>query len=201
MFFLYKGISLVIQPRSFYARDTVEVARDVLGKKLIRVLAGQQLEAIIVETEAYRHADDPASHAYRGKTKRTEVMFGPVGHAYVYFIYGNWYCLNVVARDHDQPAGAVLIRAVEPLTGIAFMQKKRNTQSLTLLTNGPGKLTQALQITKRQNGIDMTKKGQLYITDTGKQDLQIAKTGRIGISQARDMHWRFYIQGNPWVSR
>ncbi len=146
--------------RSFYQRDTVTVAQDLLGKLLVRELNGQVLLGIIVETEAYTF-DDPASHTYCGKTARNAPMFGDVGHAYVYFIYGNHFCFNIVAKENDMPAGAVLIRALEPMNGIALMHKHRKKHNVRILTNGPGKLAQALHITKQHSGLDITQKGQL----------------------------------------
>ena len=159
------------------------------------------LSGIIVETEAY-YAHDPASHAYRGKTSANEALFGPVGHAYIYFIYGNHYCLNFVAHAKEIAAGGVLIRALEPVDGIVYMQKFRETAVLKNLTNGPGKLTQALQITKNVYGIDVTKKGQLYVMDgieVSQKNICYAK--RIGISKAQEKKWRFYICDNPFVSK
>ena len=179
---------------SFYARNTVTVARDLLGKQLICTLNNQTITGLIIETEAYRAHDDPASHAYRGQTKRTQLMFGAPGHAYVYFIYGVWYCLNVTARALDQKAGAVLIRAVEPIDGIACMQQRRNTTQIDNLTNGPGKLAQAFGLTTQNNGIDMTCNMDLYICDVGMQCPIIRETPRIGIKTGQDKLWRFCIK-------
>ncbi|MHA1675849.1 MAG: DNA-3-methyladenine glycosylase, partial [Candidatus Njordarchaeales archaeon] len=129
--------------RNFYERYTVDVARDLLGKVLVRVLSSEQILAgIIVETEAYRGQDDPASHAYGRKTPRNAIMYGKPGYSYVYFIYGMYHCLNVVTEPEGVPA-AVLIRAVEPIFGIELMKKYRNTDKISNLTNGPGKLCQA----------------------------------------------------------
>lgn len=182
----------IIDP-SFYKRDTIEVAQDLLGKTLIRYYNGLYLTGIITETEAYRCSDDPASHAYRGKTERNAAMFGPVGYAYIYFIYGVHFCLNVVARSQELQAGAVLIRSIMPTQGISFMQEVR--KKVTNLTNGPGKLAQALCITRKQNGIDMTQQGELFIIDTGfvVNEENYISTPRIGLSVAQDSLWRFYI--------
>ncbi len=185
--------------RRFYARDTVKVARDLLGKILVRRINNHRLSGMIVETEAYRSSDDPASHSYRGMTDRNRVMFGEVGYSYVYFTYGMYYCLNIVAKDADTRAGAVLIRALEPLEGIDIMKKNR-MKELYNLTNGPGKLTQALMIDKSLNGIDVTKEGALYIINGYKID-EIEVTPRIGIKTALDKYWRFYIKGNRFVSK
>jgi len=141
--------TLKILPRSFYAKDTVKVAKDLLGKKLIRKIGNRTISGIITETEAYRYKDDPASHAHRNQTERNKAMFGEVGRAYVYFTYGMYYCVNAVAKSNSVRAGAVLIRSLEPREGINFMNIKRKTKSNSNLTNGPAKLTQALNITKK----------------------------------------------------
>src|SRR5581483_6912985 len=141
------SIDTKLVPRSFYQRYTVDVARDLLGKVLISRVGGFMVGGIITETEAYCF-DDAACHAFRGKTERNKALFGPVGHSYVYFIYGNHFCCNVVARLPDSPAGGVLIRALQPLYGIEVMQQRRHLKAITLLANGPGKLTQALGITR-----------------------------------------------------
>jgi len=191
-----------IVEREFYNRDTIAVAKDLLGKILVRIVNGRILSGMIVESEAYRSTDDPASHSYRGKTERNSVMFGEVGHAYVYFTYGNHYCLNIVAKDNDTPAGAVLIRAIEPMDGMSLMQKYRDTKDLYNLTSGPGRLTRALKISKEQNGVDVTKKGELYVLN-GKDisESQIVAASRIGIRVALDKQWRFLIADNKFVSR
>ena len=187
-----------ILPRDFYQRDAVTVARELIGKKLIRHVDGQELSGIIVEVEAYKYKDDPASHAYRGKTPRNEPMFGTVGCAYVYFIYGNHFCLNIVARAKGVEAGAVLIRGIEPVQNpenITAMKKNRNKDDIKILCNGPGKLTQAFCINKTHNFCDMTKAGELYVCD-GVQvdDDYIMDTPRIGISLAQDKLWRFCLK-------
>ncbi len=188
--------------KEFYKRHTVDVAKDLLGKTLVRVTNGNVLSGTIVESEAYGSADDPASHSYRGKTERNGVMFGEAGHAYVYFTYGNHYCLNIVAKEDAAPAGAVLIRAIEPKEGVSFMRRYRKTSDLYNLTSGPGKLTQALKVTKRQNGVDVTKKEELYVVN-GKHIKESEKvaTSRIGIRVALDKPWRFLIAENGFVSR
>lgn len=188
--------------REFYNRNTIVVAKDLLGKILVRVVGDKILSGIIVESEAYRSIDDPASHSYKGKTERNNVMFGEVGHAYVYFTYGIHYCLNIVAKEHSIPAGAILIRAIEPIEGIEQMQKFRKTNDLYNLTNGPGKLTKALNVTKKQNGIDVVKKDEVYILHGREIDnSSIIATSRIGISTALDKQWRFLITSNKFVSR
>ena len=177
-------------PREFYNKDTVIVARNILGKRIIRKIKGTVMTGIIVETEAYRHTDDPASHAFANKTERNKAMFEEVGHAYVYFTYGMHYCFNVVARHPKSKAGAVLIRAIEPEKGIKRIQKNRGTTNLKNLTNGPAKLTQALEITKDCYGTDLTKDSKLYIED-GVNPRKIYESPRIGIKKATDKLWNF----------
>jgi DNA-3-methyladenine glycosylase len=184
----------------FYARDTVEVAKDLLGKKIIRQFNGVRLSGIIVETEAYR-SDDPACHAYRGKTERNKALFGPVGHSYVYFIYGNHFCLNLVSRDCTKPSGGVLIRALQPVDGIETMMCNRADRPYAQLTNGPGKLAQALGITKADNHHNLSQEGPLFVVESDTEILDPIVAGpRIGISAAQEHPWRFYYPNNPWVS-
>ena len=190
-------------PRRFYNRDTLIVAPELLGKLLVRRESSGLLVGKIVETEAYRGVDDPASHSHRGKTPRNAVMFGAPGIAYVYFTYGNHYCLNAVTEDEGTPA-AVLIRAVEPLEGVDLMMRNRGVEKLTEVGSGPGKLTKALQITREQNGCDLTDPASdLKIcepSEAGKV-FETVRTTRIGIRLAQDKLWRFYVKGNPHVSR
>ena len=174
----------------------MDVARDLLGK----VLVHGGVSARIVETEAYLGLTDEASHAWRGRTPRTEVIFGPPGHAYVYLIYGVYDCLNVVSEPEGSP-GCVLIRAAEPLTGIAAMRRRRAAERLEDLANGPGKLTRALGITLRHNGADLTR-GSFTIRDPGRAEpFEIAVSPRIGITRAVDWPLRFFVAGNRFVSR
>lgn len=147
--------------RRFYAKDTLIVAKNLLGKLLVRRLGGKLLIGKIVEVEAYKGFEDPASHAYKGKTSRNKVMFGKAGHAYIYFTYGNHYLLNVTTEKVGIP-GAVLIRALEPLAGLEVMLKLRGVGNVNNLTNGPGKLTKALNITGELNGLDLTRRGELF---------------------------------------
>jgi len=137
--------------------DTKQVAKALLGKTLVRKIGTQVLSGVITETEAYKGKNDPASHASRKKTERNKIMFGEVGVAYVYFTYGMHYCFNVVAKKENDKAGAVLIRAIQPQQGINHMIKNRKTDIISNLTNGPGKLTQAMQITLKQYNHDLTK--------------------------------------------
>jgi len=190
-----------ILDRNFYMRDTEVVARALLGKLLVHYIDDHMLSGLIVETEAYRADDDPASHACRGKTTRNIPMFGPVGYSYVYFIYGNHFCFNIVAKAKNQSAGAVLIRALEPIKGIEVMQKHRNQTNLSNLTNGPGKLTQALNISKEQNALDLTTQGKLYVVDYDTKSHVIETSCRVGIRVGTEKKWRFYCKGNVNVSK
>jgi len=185
---------LNILPREFYLKDTVTVAKNLLGKRIVRKISRYEVSGIITETEAYRHKDDPASHAFRKITERNRAMFGDVGMAYVYFTYGMYFCFNVVARHPKIEAGAVLIRAIEPEKGINVMQKNRKITNLKSLTNGPAKLTQALEITKEHYGTDLTKHSKLFITDGIKKPEKISASPRIGIKEATDKLWNFKIQ-------
>ena len=182
-----------ILPRKFYQKDTVIVAKRLLGKKLVRKIGNYEISGIITETEAYRHNDDPASHAYRKITDRNKVMFGGVGISYVYFTYGMHYCFNIVAKKSKVPAGAVLIRAIQPEKGIKKMQENRNLKNLKNLTNGPAKLTQALKITKKHYGIDLTKKSEIYITE-GEKVKKIIESPRIGIKNGKEFLWNFKVE-------
>jgi len=184
---------LTILHREFYSKDTVTVAKNLLGKRLVRKIGSVEISGIITETEAYRHKDDPASHAYRKITERNKVMFGDVGFAYVYFTYGMHFCFNVVAKNSKTAAGAVLIRAIKPEKGIEIMQENRGDVNLKNLTNGPAKLAQALAITKEQYGVDLTKKSKLYISD-GIKPAKINTSTRIGIRNATNKLWNFKIE-------
>jgi DNA-3-methyladenine glycosylase len=187
--------------RAFYEQPTVEVARQLLGKYLVRIGAAGVRAGMILETEAYVGPDDKASHASRGRTPRTSVMFGPAGFAYVYLVYGMHHCLNVVTEQEGYPA-AVLIRAVEPSEGMALMQKERPAPDVRRLTNGPGKLCQAFGIDRRLNGLDMCGEA-LFVEDRDTRLVDIVVTTRVGVDYAgpwKDKPWRFYIAGHPGVS-
>ena len=193
-----KWYSSTIPNQKFYCRSTELVAKDLLGKKLVRIINKSKdqtyrLSGLIVETEAYGFNEDPASHAYRGLTPRNRSMFGEAGHAYVYFTYGNYYCVNVSARSSEVKAGAVLIRALQPLEGIHIMKILRNTDDELALSSGPGKLTQALSIDKSLDGQDMTNaRTQLHI-EYGIKPQRIISCSRIGIREAREKKWRFIL--------
>jgi len=179
-----------ILPRKFYSRDTVQVAKDLLGKTLVRKIGKQKLTGIIIETEAYKGKNDPASHASKKKTERNKVMFGQVGWSYVYFTYGMHYCFNVVAKKDGEESGAVLIRSVQPRLGIGTMIKNRKIDLISNLVNGPAKLTQAMQITKKQYHVDLTKDSGLFIMD-GIKPAKILAKPRIGITLGADKLWNF----------
>ena len=186
-----------VLPRSFYARGTVEVARECLGKVIVHgATAGR-----IVEVEAYLGLDDLAAHSSRGITERTRVLFGPPGHAYVYFIYGMYDCLNFVAEEEGTPGG-ILIRAVEPLSGLAIMQRRRpKARRVEDFASGPGKLALALGITRELNGADLVE-GPIRVRQLRDEPRFATGCGpRIGITKCADLPLRFWVNGNRFVSR
>ncbi len=185
-------------PRGFFARGTLQVARDLLGHLLVHETPEGRVAGRIVEVEAYRGPRDPASHAYR-RTPRSAIMWGPPGVAYVYFSYGNHYCVNVVTEPAGR-AGAVLLRALEPVEGIQLMRRRRGTDDWRLLASGPGRLTQAMGITSAHNGADLTRP-PLYLARGRSGPVPVARSPRIGIRVATDRLWRYYIPGHPCVSR
>jgi len=189
---------------SFYLRPTLTVAKDLLGKILIRKVRGKIISGMIVETEGYLGEKDPASHAYRGKTKRNEVMFGRGGHLYVYFTYGMHYCSNVVTEEGGK-ARAVLLRAVEPLSGIGIMEKNRGPKfdesGPVKLTNGPAKLCEAFGFGRETNGADLLGSEVYIAVGSPVPRNRIVTTTRIGVNNGREKKWRFYISGNKYVSR
>jgi DNA-3-methyladenine glycosylase len=193
----------VALPVEFFDRDPRRVARELLGKLVVRRLGGQVLIARVVETEAYLGKNDPAAHSSSGRTARNEVIFGPPGYAYVYFIYGNHYCLNVSCLP-DGEAGGVLFRAVEPVAGVAAMAKARcmDESAGYRLTNGPGKLTEALGITRAENGLNLADATQaLYLGEDDFPRPKITTTTRIGITKAAELKLRYLIAHNPYVSK
>jgi DNA-3-methyladenine glycosylase len=182
----------------------VEVAKDLVGMRLTRIVACdgtvRRLSGKIVETEAYGGSDDLASHARMGPTARNRVMFGQVGRAYVYFTYGTHFCINVSARSPDRPAGAVLIRALEPIEGIDLMKTNRSRQDVRHIASGPGKLTQALQVDAALNGADLTSsKSEIYI-EVGMRPEKVVATPRIGIRKAVEKKWRFIDPSSNFTS-
>jgi DNA-3-methyladenine glycosylase len=192
-------------PRSFYAHDSLEVARRLLGKRLVHRLAdGTRLSGVIVETEAYLGVIDKGAHTFNGRrTQRTEAMYGEPGLSYVYFIYGMYHCLNVVTTAKDVPEAA-LIRAVDPREGLEHMRARLPHASAHHLANGPGKLCRALEITRAHNALDLTTSHVLWIEDDGAiSDGEIVDGPRIGIAYAEDAaHWplRFGLRGHPALS-
>lgn len=190
--------------REFYKRDAVTVAKELLGKILVKEKDGILFKGRITETEAYMGAVDKASHSYGNrKTKRTEVMYKEGGYAYVFLIYGMYECFNVTAAEEGNPE-AVLIRAVEPVENIELMREIRKTKKDRDISNGPGKLTKALGILREDNGIDITEGKNIWIEDDGYKVGKITKTTRIGIDYAEedaDKPWRFYITDNLYVSK
>ncbi|MBZ5521862.1 MAG: DNA-3-methyladenine glycosylase [Acidobacteriia bacterium] len=195
--------------RSFFNRDPRKVARELLGKLIVRKHGRKAIAGRIVEVEAYLGENDLAAHAAAGRTARNEVLFGPPGHAYVYFIYGMYFCLNISCLPDGDP-GCVLIRALEPVTGLEQMAEARGLEdfdfghlaNLRRLTSGPGKLCDALEITrKRDNRKDLlAADSDLQVLDDGYQTGRIAVTPRIGISKSAEMALRYFVAGSPFVS-
>ena len=196
--------------RGFFDRDPRVVARELLGKLIVRAEKEKRIAGRIVEVEAYLGEDDLAAHAAAGQTERNSVLFGPPGHAYVYFIYGVHHCLNISCLP-DRQAGCILVRALEPVSGLAEMAKARKLRDLELiarsdlrkLSSGPGRLCEALGITReRDNGKDMVSaKSDLQVMDDGYNVKEIAVTPRIGITKSIEMPLRYLIAGNEFVSR
>lgn len=195
--------------RAFFERETVIVARDLLGRMLVHDIDGQRVAGRIVETEAYTGWADSASHAHRGETARNQVMFGLAGISYIYLIYGNYWLLNVIAKPHgaDYPA-AVLIRALEPVEGLEIMATHRPGRPIRKWTNGPGRLTLALGIDQLLNHQDMVDPHSALYFETGASvpDGEVQTSPRVGLGKAvaepwRSQPWRFTIGGSPYVSK
>src|ERR1051325_6670121 len=187
--------------RKFYQQDSVTVSKRLLGCYLHRVIDGEEMIGRIVETEAYSCFDDPACHAFRGKTPRNAIMFEEGGYSYVYFTYGMHHCFNVTTNE-EGIAEAVLIRALEPVQGLETMKKLRAAKMAAPrdLTNGPGKLCQALHLTRNDNGIDLIESDELFITQGKPIEANLLGTStRIGINVAKHHPWRFFINGNEFV--
>jgi DNA-3-methyladenine glycosylase len=196
----------MILKRSFYERDILTVAKELLGKEVVHKTAQGIISGKIVETEAYLGPEDKASHAYDNlRTKRTETQFGPKGHAYIYLIYGMYYCFNTTAGKTPRKPEAVLFRALEPIEGIELMKKRRVPArgKITNLSNGPSKLCMAMGLTKNQNGADLCTKPFYIRNGETIDERDIAIATRIGVNYAddwKDKPWRFYIKDNPFVS-
>lgn len=190
----------------FYQQDAVSAAKNLLGKILVRKINGEKIMVKIVDTEAYRGPEDKASHAYDNKkTKRTKTMFARGGLAYIYLIYGIYHCFNIVTAEEDDPH-AVLIRAVEPVKGLELIRNNRKIKSKKIedLTNGPGKLSQALKIDRSLDGVDLIKSNKLYLIDDNQRNFKIKAAPRVNIDYAeeyRDKKWRFYIKDNRYISK
>jgi DNA-3-methyladenine glycosylase len=186
-------------PRSFFDRDTLIVARELIGQTVVRRVGRRFLAGRIVETEAYIGEDDPACHAARGLTPRTRVMYGPPGYSYVYFTYGMHFMLNVVCEKQGFPA-AVLIRAVEPVAGIERMRTLRDVPADCALTNGPAKLCMALSIDLRLNSVDLTcVRSPLQIAE-GTPVGRVEWSSRVGIREGTEKMWRCFLPGSRFVS-
>ncbi len=184
----------------FYLQPTLKVAKNLLGKIIVRKIGKEILAGKIVETEAYIGENDPACHAFGGMTPRNKIMYLLGGHAYVYFTYGMHYCFNVVTEREGFPS-AVLIRAVEPIEGIDLMRKFRKTDDIYNLTNGPAKFCQAFKIDKSLNGASLLGDEIFIIESSDNLNFKIGRSSRIGIKSGLDKKWRFFIIGNPFVSK
>ena len=188
-------------PREFYEVPALELAHNLLGKLLLSNIDDQCTSGLIVETEAYLSSNDPASHTARGKTTRTAIQWGTGGFTYVYLIYGMYHCLNIVS-DREGIAGCVLIRALEPMHGVATMQRRRPTAKSKIdLCNGPGKLTNALGIKLQHNAADLTQKSLCIYNSQECATFNIARSSRIGLMESFELPYRFYIDNNPYVSK
>jgi DNA-3-methyladenine glycosylase len=188
-----------ILQRSFYNRSTVAVAQELLGKYLIYTTKEGRTVGRIVETEAYL-STDPGSHSFHGMTKRNEQMFGEPGTAYVYFIYGMYYCFNVVTREKGI-GEAVLIRALEPVSGIEIMRKRRDREEIESLCSGPAKLVKAMGITPKDNGRSLFTPNFCITKPSSGEKIPVVATPRIGLSEGKEHFYRFYIKDNKFISR
>jgi DNA-3-methyladenine glycosylase len=188
-------------PEAFYARDPRTVARDLLGMSLVRLLDGKRLTGTVVEAEAYLSEGDPAAHSHRGRTPRNGSMFERPGTAYVYAIHGRW-CLNV-STEAEGVASAVLLRALEPLSGLDAMRTRRGGRKDRDLLSGPAKLCEALAVARHFDGHDLTAGHTLWIEPprTPPPDLEVVACPRIGVTSAKDLPLRFCIAGSPWLSK
>jgi DNA-3-methyladenine glycosylase len=190
--------SVKILGRDFYLRPTLTVARDLIGKYLVFETGSGLLSARLVEVEAYIGESDPACHAAVGKTQRNEVMYGQGGFSYIYFIYGMYHCLNVVTEREGFPA-AVLVRGAMPVDGIDVMKSRYANPDANKLTNGPGKICKAFDLTKAHNGLDLVGEN-LYFEDRGYKPSKIERTSRIGIKKGTEKKWRFFEPASDYVS-
>ena len=193
----------MILPEAFYRRDTLTVARELIGCTLVSRVDGREVRGRIVEAEAYRGPLDPASHAYRGPTERVRALYEGKGLAYIYLIYGMYWCLNLSCGQESEP-DCVLLRALEPLEGFDVMARRRGTDRLAALCSGPGKLCQALGITKAQYGVRVFAPDSPLTVEAGKARLPVDVSPRINIDyagEAKEWLWRFTLSGNPYISK
>jgi DNA-3-methyladenine glycosylase len=193
----------MIFPVSFYERPTLEVLKDLIGKVLVRISEGGKTSGIIVEAEAYRGEDDPASYAHTGRTKRSEKLYGPPARSFIHLTYGMHHLLNVVTERKGFPA-AVLIRALEPLQGISLMKERRGTDEIVNLCSGPAKLSQSMEIDLSLNGLRISsRKSPLFIRRAKKGETRegtLLWRPRIGIREGRERLWRAYLENSPFIS-
>lgn len=188
-------------PREFYEVPALELASKLIGRLLVSRINGEYTAGLIVETEAYLSVNDPASHAARGKTPRTAIQWGPPGFTYVYLIYGMYYCMNIVS-DLEGTAGCVLLRAVEPIHGLETMRLRRpHAKNDIQLCNGPGKLTAALGVKRQHNAIDLTQELLFVCNHEKKQNFDVSQSSRVGLTEGLELPYRFFVNGNPFVSR
>ncbi len=193
----------MILPEEFYRRDTLTVARELIGCTLISRVDGQEARGRIVEAEAYRGPLDPAAHSYRGRTQRVRALYEGKGLAYIYLIYGMYWCLNLSCGQEGDP-DCVLLRALEPLEGVDVMARRRGTEKLSALCSGPGKLCRALGITREQYGVPVYSPDSPLTVEAGEAGLPVEVSPRINIDYAGDAKewlWRFTLSGNPYISK
>ncbi len=193
----------MILPESFYRRDTLTVARELIGCTLVSRVDGEDVRGRIVEAEAYRGPLDPAAHSYRGRTERVRALYEGKGLAYIYLIYGMYWCLNLSCGHEDEP-DCVLLRALEPLEGIGVMARRRRTDKLSNLCSGPGKLCAALGVTKALYGVRVFDPASPLTVEAGEGGYSVDVSPRINIDyagDAKDWLWRFTLSGNPYISK
>lgn len=190
----------MILPVSFYSRSTLKVLGDLIGKVLVRKSEEGLTSGVIVEAEAYTGEDDPASYSFCGRTKRSEIMYGPPGRAFVHFTYGMHHMLNLVTEREEFPA-AILIRALEPREGISLMKKRRQTEELNNLCSGPAKICQAFGIDRSHNGISLSSsRSPFFIKEGERREEELIWKSRIGIGEGKERLWRAYLRGSPFIS-
>ncbi|HEA64682.1 MAG TPA: DNA-3-methyladenine glycosylase [Candidatus Aminicenantes bacterium] len=193
----------MILPVSFYSRPTLKVLEELIGKVLVRKSEDGLTSGVIVEAEAYTGEDDPASYAFSGRTKRSEIMYGPPGRAFVHFTYGMHHMLNLVTEREELPA-AILIRALEPSEGISLMKKRRQAEELINLCSGPAKICQAFGIDRSHNGVSLSSsRSPIFIKEGEKRKEgreELIWKSRIGIQEGKERLWRAYLKGSPFIS-